>query len=276
MWRQRIDLRNTGHRCHKGRADRTSGTDQIAVLVAFPHQLLRDDIHDRVAVGNDGVQLSLQPCLHDLGKLRPVQLMSPAIADLPQRLVGIRNDRRILARPDRADLLDHVTDPAGVVDDDLPGFFLTQIGKFSQHLLCGPKVQRRLVIGIRKLLSLHDDPTVDLILRIHEMHIAGRDDGLVELLAKLYDPAVEIADILHIGYGVLFVIADQEFIVAQGLDLQVIIELYDPGDLGIRRTAEQCLVELSRHAGRANDQALPVLFQKALWQLRLPVKVIQM
>ena len=55
MGTQRVYLGDTGHGSHKGGAHRTSGTNQIAVLIGLPHQLLGDDIHHGESVADDGI-----------------------------------------------------------------------------------------------------------------------------------------------------------------------------------------------------------------------------
>ena len=68
MRRQRVYLRDTGHgRCQR-RTYRTSGANQITVLIGFPYQFLCNDIHYRITIGNNGVQLPVQTILHDLRK----------------------------------------------------------------------------------------------------------------------------------------------------------------------------------------------------------------
>ena len=59
MGRKRIYLRDARCKSHKGGADRTAATDQIAILHTLPYQLLRDDIHHRKTVGNNGMQFPL-------------------------------------------------------------------------------------------------------------------------------------------------------------------------------------------------------------------------
>ena len=53
MCRQRIDLRNSGHRCRKGWSNWASGTNQVSIFVRLPHQLLCNNIHHGISVTND-------------------------------------------------------------------------------------------------------------------------------------------------------------------------------------------------------------------------------
>ena len=56
MRRERVYLGDIRHKRCERRADRPARADQIAVRERLGHKLLRDDVHDRVAVANDGVQ----------------------------------------------------------------------------------------------------------------------------------------------------------------------------------------------------------------------------
>ena len=71
MRRERVYLGDIRHKRCERRADRPARADQIAVRERLGHKLLRDDVHDRVAVANDGVQLAVEPRLHQLGSGSP-------------------------------------------------------------------------------------------------------------------------------------------------------------------------------------------------------------
>ena len=45
MCGERINLCDTGHRCHKGRADGATRTHQISVLIRLPHKFLGYYVH---------------------------------------------------------------------------------------------------------------------------------------------------------------------------------------------------------------------------------------
>ena len=248
MGRQGVDLRDSRHGRHKGGADRTSRSHQIAVVVGLPHQLLGDDIHHGEAVGNDRMELLFQTVYHHLRKLLPVNGVGPLIADVPEGLIGILDDGRTLIRPHRGDPLDHVGNLVRVAHHHLPGLVASQILEFRQHLLGGPKVERRLLIRVLEALSGHDDTAVDLVLRIQEMDVAGGHYGLAKLLAQGDDPLIEPDQIL-LGLKGGPLSPQHKFIVAQGLDLQIVIEIDQPRDLLLRSGAHQSLVQLARLAG---------------------------
>ena len=108
------------------------------------------------------------------------------------------------------------------------------------------------------------------------MYITGSHYGLVELFSQLHDPAVDILDILYRIDRPDFLRSDHELIVATGLNLQVIIEFYQPGDLRIRLPIKQCPVQLSRFAGTSQDQTLSVFQDQALGNPGMLVKIGQM
>ena len=137
---QGIHLRDPRHGRGKGRSYGAAGTDQVTVLDGFPHELLGDDVHDRVAVGDDGPQLSLEPFFDDLRQGIPVHAVRLVIADPAQHLVTVRNNGRALVRTHRGQGVDHVRDAAGIGDDDLFRFFRAQVGKLLQHLICGAQI----------------------------------------------------------------------------------------------------------------------------------------
>ncbi len=276
MRAQGIYLRDPRHIGHKRASHGTAGTHQITVLHRFPHQLLGDNIHHRKPVGDDGVQLLLQPVLHDLRQRLPVQLMCPVVTDLRQLPVTVLDHRRALVRPYRRHGLDHIRDQVGVGDDHLLGLIASQIGELQKHLLRRPKIQRRLVIRIRESLSRHDDAAVDLILRIQEMHVTGSRHRLVELFPQPHDLPVDLHDIFH-GIYILHPLGlDHELVVAKRLDLQIIIEIHKSGDLRIRLPLQKRTIKLPRLAGAAHDQPFPVLIQKALRNPRPSGKISQM
>ena len=80
---QRVDLGDAGHSRYKGRTHRTAGADQITVFIGFPDQLLGNDIHDSKTVGNNGVQLMLQPFADLWGQIWTIHAVRLVITDLP-------------------------------------------------------------------------------------------------------------------------------------------------------------------------------------------------
>ena len=96
---------------------------------------------------------------------------------------------------------------------------------------------------------------VHLILRLHEMHIAGGADRLVKLPAQLHDGTVEVPQLL-LGTGLA--VLQHEEVVAQRLDLQIVVERGDTLELLPVLVLHHRPEQLSGLTGGADDKALPV------------------
>ena len=267
MGRQGIDLRDARHGGHKRGTDRSAGADQIAVLDRFPYQLLGNNVHDRIAIADNGVELPFQPFLHNGGKGIPVHTVCLVIADLPQGLIAVRDDRGALVRPDRGQDFDHIRDPAGIVDDHIPGLAGAQIGEFLQHLIRRMEIQGGRILFLVHAHAVLNDSPVNLVLRIHEVNVSCRHHRLVEFLAQTDDLAVQVQYILHgldlrVTFSGFFL--QQEGIVASGLNLQIVIEFHDLRDPFRRPLLQDRLEQFAGHTGTAHQDALPVFDQLAL------------
>ena len=84
-------------------------------------------------------------------------------------------------------MLAHIGNLICVGDDHLFCLLRTEEFKFCQHLLRSTKIQRCLFVRIGEAFSCHDDPSVDLILRVDKMHITGGNNRLVELFPQSDD-----------------------------------------------------------------------------------------
>ncbi len=192
MWRQRVNFGDPRHRSHKGRTYRPAGAYQIPILIGFPHQLLGNNIHHRIPVGNNGIQLPFQPFMDNGGQFLPIDFMGFVVADIPQHLVGIFNYRRAFVRADRGNFLAHVGNPVGVGNDNFLRLPAAKVVKFRQHFLGGAQKQGGLVVRILKSLPRHNNPAVHLILRVQEMHVAGGYYHLLEFFPQLHNFPVNI------------------------------------------------------------------------------------
>ena len=160
--------------------------------------------------------------------------MGFVVADLPQHTIGIFNHRRAFSFMDRRNLLHHICDLIGIGDHDLLSLFPSQIGKLLQHFFCSPQVQRRLLVSVVEAFSCHNDPPVHLVLRIQKMDVAGRHHRLIKGLAQFHDLPVDLLKVLLRLYIIPVRIPEHKGIVSNRLNLQIIIEIYDPGDFCIR------------------------------------------
>ena len=66
------------------------------------------------------------------------------------------------------------------------------------------------------------------------MHIAGRNHRFLELFTKLYDSPVQIPQIFLAGYIVPVFVPHHEHVIADRLNLQIIVEFYQTGNLRFR------------------------------------------
>ena len=241
-----IDLRDAGHERHNGRADRASRADKIAVLQRVLHQLLRRHINDVVMAGNNVVHFRVDALLHKLRRGFAVEPVELAVDEGFQVLDGIFNLRREQIVRHGPQRLAPVNDAVRVLDDDLMRLFRAEIGEFLHHLICRAQIQRQRPVGVGHLLGGKQDVAENLILRVEEVHVAGGDDGLSQLLAELDDGAVEAAQFfLVLGKALV----EHEAVVADGLDLQKVIEASDTLQLRPAFVVQDCLKQFARLAG---------------------------
>ena len=221
------------------------------------HQLLGGHVQHGEAVLDDGVQLLVQAVLHDLGQGVAVLLFGPLPGDGDELLLGALDEGREVAHGHRPHLLDLIGDEVGVLHHHLIGLLLPQIGEFLQHLRGGAHVQGGLVLGVGEALARHDDLAEVRVLGVFEMDIAGGHHGLVQLLADLDDGAVVLPQALDVRVAV----AHHEHVVADGLDLQVVVVAGDLAQVVEGLPLDHGPEELAGLAGAADEQALPVFVQ---------------
>ena len=90
----------------------------------------------------------------------------------------------------------------------------------------------------------HNDPPVDLILRIQEMNVAGSHHRLMKLLSQLHNLPVHVPDVFHgINIPDLFG-SDHKFIIPARLYFQVVIKIDKSCNLHIALTVQQGTVKL--------------------------------
>ena len=273
MRTQRIDLRDVRHGRREGRADGSSRADEVAILVRLVNELLRDDIHDGVAVADDRVQLRLETVGHDLRELRSIDAVRGLVADLAQRLVRVLDDRRTLIRTDRTDLIAHVGEHVRVIDDDFLRLFRLEVTELVEHLLRRTEVELRItLLLVEATAGLYDSP-VDVVVLVDIVAVAGRADRLPELRGDVNDLQIIIDQVLRAVRGVL-VTRDHEAVVSERLHLQIIVEGGDVHELLLIRAAGHRLEHFTGDAGAADDEALPQLPEQGLRNTRTGFKVL--
>ena len=262
MGREGVDLRNTRQVGHDGGADRAAGADEVALGFGVGHQLLGDHVEHREAVLNNGRKLALQSVLHDVGEGVAVAGLGGLVADALQILVGTLHFGVEGTLGEGADaVLDHVGDHVGVGDHHLEGLFLPEVGEFLQHFLGGAEVEAAVLVEVLELHARLEDLSVDVVLGVEEVGVAGGHHGLAILLAQGHHLAVEVPQLLIV---LELALGDHEAVIDDGLDLQVVVELDDLGDIRVGAVVDDGPHQLSRLAGRADDEALAVLFQLGL------------
>ena len=157
----------------------------------------------------------------------------------------------------QAKLLHLIGDQLGVVDHDLMALLRAQIGEFIQHFLGGLEIQGGLIVAVLKAQTGLNDGTIDGILGVQEVDVAGGHHRLAQLLAQRHDAAVEVPQLLLAFRQSL---PEHEGVVADGLDLQIVVEGGDALDLLVGPVGGHGPEQLARLAGAADDQPLPVLF----------------
>ena len=166
MRRQRIHLGDAGRISDKGGADGAAGAHEIALFVRVLHEFVGNDVHDGKTVLDDGIQLLVEPLLHQSRQRISVLRMCHAVAELLQLFIRVLNDGRALVGPHRRDALYHACDFLRVFDDDFLALLRAEISKLSQHFLRGAKIERRLSVGVIIFIAEKDHAPVNLIFRI--------------------------------------------------------------------------------------------------------------
>ena len=170
----------------------------------------------------------------------------------------------------------HALNPVGNgvrrFDDHLAGRFLTQVLKFFQHFLSGPKIQTLVSLYILKSLACHENPAVQGFFLIKIMGIAGGNDRFSVFFPQGYDFPVDFHQLFHIFNGS---VVNQELVVNQRLNLQIIVKVHKAFDFLLAFLMEHRLVKLSRLAGRSDNKAFSVLFNHGFRHPRLFIKIVQ-
>ena len=245
---QRVHLRDARHCSHKRGADRATRADEVTVRIGFVHEPLRKQIQRCIAVADDGIEFLFQARLHHLRQRISVDLMGSFFRHAAQFLVCPfkRGRIRSLFRKERLEPVAGIRDRVRVRDDDLKRLFLAQVGELLEHFLRRFEIQRRLLFRILEIPCAHEDSAVDRILRVQEMHVPRGDDGNAQLIAERHDLPVQVAQPFFILHRF---VADEERVIADGLDLQVVVFLRDLHKLFVRFIRQHGMEKLARFTG---------------------------
>ena len=106
------------------------------------------------------------------------------------------------------------------------------------------------------------------------MRVTGGNHGNAQLLTQRHHAAIEITEILLTLNG-KSVVVDHKAVVADGLNLQIIVELGDLLDLALGLILQHGRDQLARLAGRADDEPLAVLFQHGFGYARHLAEIVE-
>ena len=273
---QGVYLGNARHVGYKGGTDGPSGAHQVTVLLRVFNQSFGNNIQHAKPVLDNGVQLTLQARGHILRHRIAVFLLSGFPANVRQLIVcAVNVGLEGAGRNGHNIVVDHIGDLVGVIHHHFLGP-VTQVGKVLQHLVGGLKVQRRLHIRVLKAFAGHNNGAELGVFFIKKMYIAGSYGQLAQLVADGENFAVNIVQILFFPDLLMnfFIGTQHKSIVAVRLNFQIIIKVGDFLQLFVAFAVENSLVQLALLAGGADNNAVPVLFQRRLQDQRTVLKVL--
>src|SRR5690606_17938302 len=132
--------------------------------------------------------------------------------------------------------------------------------------------QRRGPLGGGKAVAGHDDAAEDLVLRVDEVRVGRGHHGHAQFLGQRYDGPVDVPQAFFVLHRA---VVDQEAVVAQRLDLQVIVKAGDVQQALARLSFENGLEQLARLARGADNEALAALFDFGPGNPRMAVEMVQ-
>ena len=206
------------------------------------------------------MQLRLHAPGDDLRRVVAVDLAHLAVDKVLQLPVGVFDLRREEPVRQQLYVLAHAGDGVGVLHHGLVALAPAEVGELLQHLVRGAEIERVLAVGVGEFLGRQQYAAVYLVLRVQEVHVAGGDEGLFQLVRKAHDAPVERAQPLLVAHRPVF---HQETVVGEGHYLKVVVEGGDAPQLLRLRAAQHGVEHLARLAGGADEQPLAVLFQQA-------------
>ena len=205
-------------------------------------------------------QLGLNTFRNDLGRIIAVQAVQLAVDQRFQVLDGVLDLRRKQVMRYGADGFAHVGDVVRVLHNDLIGLFRAQVGEFLEHLVRRAEIERIFAVAILKALRGQQDAAIDLVLRVQEVDVSRRADGLSQFLTQPDNGAVELAQLL---VALRDALGQHKAVVAQGLDLKEIVERSDAFELRVALVGHNGLEQLACLAGRGQNHTVTVLVQQA-------------
>ena len=192
------------------------------------------------------MHLGLDALAHDLRRIVAVEAAEFAVDEVVEVFDGIFDLRCEQVVRHGPQCLAAVGNEVRIFHDDLIGLLLAEIGEFLQHFVGRLKIDGQRFVRVLHLLGGEQDVAVDFVLWVEEVDVAGGADGLAQLFAELDDRAVEAAQLL-LAFGHAFF--QHEAVVADGLDLEEIVERGDALQLRPAFVRDDGLEQLARLAG---------------------------
>ena len=271
---QRINLRNTGHMRDKRRTDRTTRTDQIAMLFGIINQFLCNHVQNRESVADNRIQFPFQPLCDQFRHRITVNFLCTCPGNPLQILFRPSDAGRIGPFRNRTDIiLDHIGDLVGVGDNHLICFIGAKIGKLIQHLIGRAEIERRLIVGVLKFHTGQQDGAEDRVFRLHKMHVTGCNNWFIELFTNPKDGFIVFNQLIAVLRPAGL---NHKFIVAQRLDFQIIIKGCNVAQLFKRFPLDNRLEQFPCFTGTADQQPFPVFHNLTLWGAGPAVIILNM
>ena len=225
---QGVYLGNTRHRSNEGRTYRAAGSYAISKAFAIRNELLRNHIKHSEAVGNNGVELSLQTVFNKLGQGISVPFVCSIVAHTGQILFRTLHNGGVGAVGNGEDIFDAVGNEIRVFHNHFISRFFAKIRKFLKHFVGGAQIDANVGIGIRELHTRKQNLAVYFVFFFKEVRVAGGNNGLAKLFTELNDAAVEVSDALFTFHTML---SKQKGVIGGGLNFKIIVKRSDGFDL---------------------------------------------
>ncbi len=269
---KRVYLRNARHGRDKRRADRATGTNEVAVRIGLVHEPLRHQVQRGKPVADDRLKLTVETSLHDRRKRVAIELVRALLRHLLQNLACVFNGRRVRTIREGFDLFAAVGNFVRNVNDNPFCRFRAEVRKLFQHLRRRFKVQRRLQRSVLKAVFSKDNFAVDRVLRVQKVNVAGSGNRDAKPFAQRHDFAIDLQNPFVRG----FPRAHEKRVVAAWLNFQIVVETRDAFNRFHAFVVQNRLIQFPVRAGGAENQSVSKDGKQAVWNDRMIMKMLNM
>ena len=242
------------------------------MLQGVLNQLLGAHIDHIIIMIENGFKLCIHPFLNQRRRILPINTVHIPVYEVFQIFCRVFNFGREKALREQLDFFNLIRNGSGIGDYNLLRRFRTKILKLFQHLVCGTEINRAAAVRIRKLLCRLKNSAILFILRVQKVHVTGCHNRFAEFPSNTQNRAVIVLKHFR-GSHAAFI--DQKSIIADRLNLKVIVSRGNTAQFLILFAAHHSAIQLTHSAGRSQQQPLPVFLQKTSWNHRSTVKVFQ-